>query len=353
MQNRKIDPFANLSVIQGNKNTSDNRTSNGQTKSRHRNADKIDYPDKVGHAENTNQSMSDKKKELQLQLSGLNAKQLKAFNLIVFEKQNVHIAGAAGTGKSHLLSYTVRALKRLGRKVAITATTGVAADNLNHSSMATEETACTINSWMGCGWCTDTAEKEAFTVKHYPKTWDRWKNTDVLIIDEISMMHPKFFVKIDHIARILRSQPDLPFGGLQMVLCGDWFQLEPVDKYDHYNNLDSADDLNNGDGSDKPKIQFCMETASWKEAITHENVIILTENFRQQRDPVFQKLLSEIRQGILSSESEALLQSRIDAPLEKIPSHIKPTFLLSLDLHVKQENKSCLESHKDGGEIKR
>lgn len=152
----------------------------------------------------------------------LDDEQLKALNLIL-KGENIHICGAAGTGKSYLISYIVEELEKKKLKVSITATTGVAANNLNNYHF--KNNATTLHWWMGCGICKQTAEKEANNIR----SLHNWISTNVLIIDEISMLDPELFEKIDKIARIVRKNP-FPFGGIQMILCGDWFQLEPVRK---------------------------------------------------------------------------------------------------------------------------
>lgn len=140
--------------------------------------------------------------------------------------RNVHVCGAAGTGKSLLIKYVVKALRAVGKQVAVTALTGVAANNLNVSSEDFSMNATTLHCWMGAGLCNRSLADDVRKIRSNPAE-GRWKNTDVLILDEISMVPPDLFTKIEKMARDLRGS-DLPCGGLQLVFCGDWFQLEPI-----------------------------------------------------------------------------------------------------------------------------
>jgi len=181
----------------------------------------VDFP--IESIRKQNETKMKYKGSLDLNVDILDKDQWKAFDLIMNAK-NVHICGPAGSGKSLLLTYVVKALRVLKLKVAITATTGIAANNLNSSGMETSAT--TLHWWMGTGGNCGTPEKEAENLKMYKSDF-RWKDTDVLIIDEVSMLSPELFEKIEKIARIIRCNP-APFGGIQVILCGDWFQLEPV-----------------------------------------------------------------------------------------------------------------------------
>lgn len=269
----------------------------------------------------------------------LNQEQRKAFDLII-KGENVHICGAAGTGKSHLLTIVYGSLRHLKLNVAVTAPTGVAANNLNESCKGIDMKATTIHSWIGAGLFDGSFQENLQKIKS-ARAEERWKSVDVLIIDEISMVSPKLFDDMDLIARTLRGNSK-PFGGIQMVLCGDWFQLEPVrdnrridEKYEYVISFGSCFNFAYRD------IDYCFETDLWNKTIKEENIIELCENYRQKTDPQFQKLLDEIREGILTEESIILLKSRINASLEN-PAGIRPTLLLPLVWQVKKENDQAL-----------
>ncbi len=144
-----------------------------------------------------------------------------------------------------------------------------------------------------------SAEQLAVNVKRNKASCQRWEQAQLLLIDEISMMDGEFFDKLEHVARIVRRSK-LPFGGMQLVICGDFFQLPPVGK-----------------------SQFCFEAASWSSCI--DVVVVLKHVFRQS-DAAFVRLLSEARTGQLSSASVALLRGRLNAKLNT-SDQIEPTIL--------------------------
>ncbi|MDX2345803.1 MAG: AAA family ATPase, partial [Legionella sp.] len=140
-----------------------------------------------------------------------------AFNLLKMGK-NVFLTGAAGAGKTYLLNQYINYLKNNNVSVAVTASTGIAATHLDGT---------TIHAWSGIGVrdhlsATDLEKllKKQNIKKHY-------KKTKVLIIDEISMLHPFQLDMVDAIARRILNY-DAAFGGIQVILCGDFFQLPPV-----------------------------------------------------------------------------------------------------------------------------
>jgi len=127
-----------------------------------------------------------------------------------------------------------------------------------------------------------------------------WKQTSVLFIDEISMMSPDLFDKLETIARIIRHC-GRPFGGMQVIISGDWCQLPAVDT-----------DV------------MCFKARSWNTVIN--DVVYLRENMRQN-DPVFQQILAEIRMGVVTDTARKVLQSRLHADVGT--EDIKPTKLYS------------------------
>src|SRR5690242_13397662 len=146
--------------------------------------------------------------------SGLNEEQLRGYQLAVEERQSVFITGEAGTGKSTLVRFIIDGLKELDLCVALTAHTGIAAHNIG---------GITLCKWIGFG--TFSEPLAVYLKRKMPvKTW---KKTDVLIIDEISVVSAEMFDKIDALARKYRRD-QRPFGGLQLIVMGDFFQLAPV-----------------------------------------------------------------------------------------------------------------------------
>jgi ATP-dependent exoDNAse (exonuclease V) alpha subunit len=139
---------------------------------------------------------------------------------IMLAGESVLLTGAAGSGKTYVLNRFIREAKRDGKKVAVTATTGLAATHLNGS---------TIHSWAGIGIHRTLPPRYAEGLSQSRR--DTIASTDVLIIDEISMLHDYRLDMVDAITRSVRHSAE-PFGGIQVILCGDFFQLPPVNRGD-------------------------------------------------------------------------------------------------------------------------
>jgi len=152
--------------------------------------------------------------------SFLNEKQKKIFQLVVTNKENLFFTGAAGTGKSFLLQRIINSLKLSHgeESVAVTATTGIAAVNIS---------GVTLNSFAGIGLGDSSLEDMVKMIKRSENVRKRWQVTETLIIDEVSMLSGELFDKLELIARIIRNSSQV-FGGLNLVLSGDLFQLSPV-----------------------------------------------------------------------------------------------------------------------------
>jgi len=137
----------------------------------------------------------------------------------ILDGNSVFITGSAGTGKSFLLNRAISMMKSLNQHVHITGSTGVAACNIGGT---------TLHSFAGIRLGTATLEKCITMVTSKARSVKKYTKCDKLIIDEVSMVQPDFLDKIDQIARHVRKCPDLPFGGIQVIACGDFFQLPPV-----------------------------------------------------------------------------------------------------------------------------
>ena len=153
-----------------------------------------------------------------MELSPEQEQALQAFN----ERKNIFLTGPGGTGKTALIKLMVQSCKDTGRKVQVCALTGCAAVLLNCQAK-------TVHSWAGIGLAngpTDLLVKKVTSNKYKSAGW---KKIDVLIVDEISMMSQKIFDILDAIGRKMRPYAShLPFGGLQLVFSGDFYQLPPV-----------------------------------------------------------------------------------------------------------------------------
>lgn len=131
---------------------------------------------------------------------------------------NVFLTGAAGSGKTYLLNEYIRFLKSRNVAVGITASTGIAATHMG---------GLTIHAWAGIGIARTAGDIDIRLMAASRRVLKRFIRIDVLIIDEISMLDADRLNLVDRVARVARGSFE-PFGGMQVVLCGDFFQLPPV-----------------------------------------------------------------------------------------------------------------------------
>lgn len=220
----------------------------------------------------------------------------------------------AGTGKSVLLRELIATLKRSHRRehdaVAVTASTGLAACNIG---------GVTLHSFAGIGLGKESVADLVRKIKRNPKAKNRWLRTKILIIDEISMVDGELFDKLESIARHIRNS-GLPFGGIQLVITGDFFQLPPVPE--------------NG----KPAT-FAFDAKTWQTCIAH--TIGLTHVFRQ-KDPEFAGMLNEMRLGYLSQKSVETFQ-KLRRPLQ-FDDGLTATELFSTRREVERSNTMKMRS---------
>ena len=236
----------------------------------------------------------------------LSPKQKEAYNLIV-NGRNVLLTGEAGCGKSAIIKLFYKEYM-LYKNIAVTSTTGTSALLINGT---------TIHSFLGIGLGKASVDILYLNIIKKPYIAKRWRDLNVLIIDEISMLDPELFDKLEQLARSIRKN-NLHFGGIQLILSGDFLQLPNVSDPD----------------------SFCFEAKSWSKCI--DIVVYLTEIFRQN-DEVFQKVLSEVRIGNLSDESVGILESRIDTKLTN-DFGIIPTKIYALNVDVDNENQRALDT---------
>ena len=235
--------------------------------------------------------------------SQLNTQQRAAFDAVV-DSKSIFITGPGGTGKSFLLENLHDYFKlRSKRKLAITAMTGCAAVLIGPFAK-------TLHSWAGIGLGRGDPEKIAEAVAMDKRKGPRWRKTDCLVIDEVSMMTPGLLELLDVVGRRARKCPDRPFGGIQMVFVGDFYQLPPV-----------------GSGG------FAFDSPLWSRVV--KDTFFLTEIVRQ-KDPIFQQILNEARIGELSAESYEILESRKTMDWKR--KEIKPTLLFTKNNDVNEIN---------------
>ena len=219
----------------------------------------------------------------------LSKKQKEAYDLFKNE-ENLLILGPAGTGKSKVIKTMEEYIKnkKQEKKMRLCATTGIAAYNIG---------GMTIYSFMGIG--TGEGDVDYLVKKIIRKKGqaDRIRNTDVLVIDEISMMSAAVFEKIEEICRRVRKNSRY-FGGIQVILTGDFLQLLPVMKQNKeiYKETDE---------------RMIIESKVFNDVFKKDkNVIILDENFRQKQDSKYSEILNRIRIGQHTEDDVKLLNTR-------------------------------------------
>ena len=174
-----------------------------------------------------------------MNLSNLDSKQLNVLDQFKRGK-NIFMTGPAGTGKSYLIKIIKKCCETMGKKYQVTALTGCASLLLNCNAK-------TLHSWSGIGIGNGDLDLILRRIRRKKGVSKRWKNIDVLIIDEVSMMSKKLFEILDYVAKEIRRDLD-PFGGIQLIFSGDFYQLPPVGN------------------SETDEGKFCFESNLWEMA---------------------------------------------------------------------------------------
>lgn len=215
---------------------------------------------------------------------------------------NVFLTGEPGAGKTYVLNQYIEYLKDHAISVAVTASTGIAATHIG---------GVTIHSWTGMGVKKNLTPQELDSLEGKQYLWKRFDTTKVLIIDEISMLSSDQFDTVDQICRAFKRNTK-PFGGMQIIAVGDFFQLPPISK-----------------GEEVQK--FAFESQSWKDAKLL--VCYLKEQWRQE-DGSLLSILKAIRKGDIE-EGFPELEERLNVEFEDI---IRPTRLYTHNADVDDIN---------------
>ena len=226
---------------------------------------------------------------------------------IVFDKYiagfNIFITGPGGSGKSALIRHIYKDAYSKSKKICVTALTGCAAVLLNCQAK-------TIHSWAGIGLGNQSIENLVKKIKNNKFSRDLWRTTEILIVDEVSMLSYKLFNLLNQIGKILRNNTQA-FGGIQIIFSGDFFQLPPV-----------------GNADDPDSVRFCFESEEWNVVFQKDNQVQLKQIFRQT-DQIYANILNQIRNGKIKRKSFELLSQyvgrKISPDLIVEPTKLFPT----------------------------
>ena len=214
----------------------------------------------------------------------LSLEQQNAFDKFILG-ENVFVTGSAGSGKSELIRKIYRHCISNRKGIQVCALTGCASILLNCKAK-------TVHSWSGIGLGNASVDVLINKIKQNIYKKKAWTEISVLVIDEVSMMSIKLFDTLDAIGRGVRNN-HLPFGGIQVILSGDFYQLPPVG---NYNDVDT--------------MRFCFESEDWNNVFKKNCQIQLVKIFRQT-DNKYISILNQVREGVVKRSSNDLLKSRV------------------------------------------
>ena len=224
--------------------------------------------------------------------------------------ENLFITGPGGCGKTHLIRYIYDTHLR---HTMVCAMTGCAAVLLDCN-------ASTLHSWSGIRLGKESMETLLERIKKKPHIKKRWTKTECLIVDEISMLSKTMFETLDYLARHLRKCPHKPFGGMQILFSGDFYQLPPVNE-----------------------TEFCFESTLWNQLFAKTCQLEFKTIFRQ-KECEFQDILNQIRKGSIDKKGVATLQKYMNRVKRK---DVEPTKLYPIRYKVDRMNEIMFDNVKE------
>lgn len=211
---------------------------------------------------------------------------------------NVFLTGEPGSGKTHTVNAYIAWLRSHGIEPSITASTGIAATHVG---------GMTLHAWSGIGIADRMTPELLDTISNKEHVAKRLQKAKVLIIDEVSMLSANVLSMVDEVVREVRHEPERAFGGLQVVLVGDFFQLPPVSR---------------------AKVEFAFESPAW--AKLNPLICYLTEQHRQD-DIQFLSVLAAIRAGDWDHTHVSLITAR-EAEYDSIEEGVPQLFTHNADV---------------------
>ena len=247
----------------------------------------------------------------------LSVEQQTAFDTFVRGK-NLFITGPAGSGKSELIKHIYKHAIEHFKSIQICALTGSAAVLIGCKAR-------TLHSWAGIGLANDSLPNLIKRIKRNKYSKEAWTTINILVVDEVSMMSKKLFDILNLIGKTMRRNNN-PFGGIQLVFCGDFYQLPPVG--------------NNNDDPDHSK--FCFESDDWNTVFLKSSQVQLVKVFRQ-KDSQYISMLNKIRRGKITHTTDALLKTLVNKPINT-SLITKPTRLFPVRKTADMINNKCLSN---------